>query len=730
MAKKKPLLKAEAERESVCGDLITRWLGLAGVLLSSALFLFNQDSAQIKITVFYAAVSGAFALWLSDIFERRVKVFSARNWALLFPFALYFLYTVISFFVSPYVLARLGSLIRFLAYSALFVTVIFAFNNRRAAEFIKYLLAAAWVVSVYGAVQILDKYLLPGIDVFKWTDFFHERIFSTIANPNFLADFCLFSFFAALGSFLIKPSKSLAVLMILLVLNIAFTLSKGAWLALAAGLALFGFIYFNFFSAKYKYHRIKYNLLISAVLLCAFVAAGVFTAKRMQSVNFRLSTWRSAVEMVEAAPAFGTGKGSFRYIYTAYKRPEIFYMEGLHNGETQHAENYLLEQTCELGIVGLGLFLLLLIWQSLGFLSRLKKLCSSSQNRKDALLLLTCFTAPAVIYLHNIVDVSIYFVSTAYFLTVFNGILFVLNFGPLETSKPQEIKASSRGKFFKFIYVLFAAFVLFIICVLAREFYEMSSPALKDKAWYFYFYWFFFLISAGYSALVFLRGAWLCRRTASFLIFALAAALIYLSFQPFRSDFYAAAGAGLAGRNNPAAPSYYYKALKLNPFSPSLYQFSGIVFQNRADLAKKNRPYEGDEPEGLFNDYDRALKAYKKSLALIPNDTMIHYNLGSLYHDMAKAAARRGNKKEAQEYYNLAEASLKKSLLLDPVYDNAYYQLANIALEHNDYRLAANWVNLYIQGPEEVSNPLYIAKHRNDPKAQNHLRGIRAAGGL
>ena len=495
-------------------------------------------------------------------------------------------------------------------------------------------------------------------------------------------------------------------------------------------MALFGFIYFNFFSEKYKYHRLKYNLIISAVLLFAVLAAGVFTAKRMQSVNFRLSTWRSAAEMIEDSPAFGTGKGSFRYIYTAYKRPEIFYMEGLHNGETQHAENYFIEQTCELGIAGLGLFLLLLIWQTLGFFGRLKKLCSSPQNRKDALLLLTCFTAPAVIYLHNLVDVSAYFVSTAYFLTVFNAMLFVLNFGPIETSKPQEVQEPARGKLFKFLYILFAAFVLFIICVLSREFYEMSSPALKDKALYFYFYWFFFLISAGYSAWAFLRRAWLCRRTASLLILALAAVFIYLSFQPFRSDFYAAAGAGLAGRNNPAAPSYYYKALKLNPFSPSLYQFSGIVFQNRADLAKKNRPYEGDEPEGFFNDYDRALKAYKKSLALIPNDTMIHYNLGALYHDMAKALARRGNMKEAQEYYNLAEASLKKSLLLDPVYDNAYYRLANIALEHNDYRLAANWVNLYIQGPEEVSNPLYIAKHRNDPKAQNHLRGIKAAGGL
>ena len=97
---------------------------------------------------------------------------------------------------------------------------------------------------------------------------------------------------------------------------------------------------------------------------------------------------------------------------------------------------------------------------------------------------------------------------------------------------------------------------------------------------------------------------------------------------------------------------------------------------------------------------------------------------------MAKYEVQKGNNDKAEHYYKLSEESLKKSLLLDPTYDNAYYQLANIALEHNDYRRAANWVSLYIEGPEEVSNPLYIAKHRNDAVAQNHLRGIKAAGGI
>ena len=251
MAKKKPVL-----------NLITRWLGLAGIFIAVSLFLFTQDSAQIKITLFYIGAISAACFFVASLIKDRANIFTVRNLTLLFPFLLYFGYVFVSFFFHPYMQARTPALLRFTACGILFLIAAFNFNFKRAGKFFGYVLIAAWAVSVYGAVQILNIYVLPGIDVLKWTEFFGNRIFSTIANPNFLADFCLFCFFIALGRFLYERKKSLIVLMALLVANIIFTLSKGAWLALAVGIILFGAIYFNFFSEKYKSHRLKYNLFL------------------------------------------------------------------------------------------------------------------------------------------------------------------------------------------------------------------------------------------------------------------------------------------------------------------------------------------------------------------------------------------------------------------------------------------------------------------------------------
>ncbi len=729
MAKKKTVTILKTEESGVFYNLITHWLGLSGILIAVSLFLFAQDSAQIKITLFYMACIGAGIFWFNGLIKEKTNIFNKFNFTFLFPFLLYFAYVVLSFFFHPYVPARLGDLTRFCSFSILFLISAFTFNYERADKFFSFLIVAIWSVCLYGVLQIFDRFIFNGIDLLIWTDFFHDRIFSTISNPNFLADFCLFGFFIVLGRFLFKPSKALALLLNLLLLNIAFTQSKGAWLALAASGAVFALVYLNFFSAKYKNHRLKYNLCIAAVLVFGIVLAGVFSAKRMQSVNFRLSTWRSVVEMVESAPLTGMGKGSFKYIYPAYKRPEIFYMEGLHNAETQHAENYVLEQSSELGLLGLGLFLLLLVWQLLGFIKKIRLKSQAVSPDKETFILLSCFFASASIYLHNLVDVSIYFVSTTYFLAIFNGILFALNFGPLRQQSLGQAKPS-KNILFKIAYFVLILIVAALLYFFIRDFYEMTSPALKDKIRYFFLYWLFFLPSLFYAAWLFLREAFRSKLFLNICLFALASVLMYVPFLSLRADFYTAAAVGMASRSSPAAPSYYYKALRFRPLSASLWQFSGIVFQNRGDLSKTNRPYEGDPAEGLYSDYDRALYAYQKSQSLIPNDTLIHYNIGSLYHAMALSASQKGDLKLAEEYYKLAETSLKKSLLLDPVNENTYYHLANIALEHKDMRRAANWLSLYIQGPEEIVNPLYISKHRNNQKALTHLKNIKQAGGL
>ena len=66
----------------------------------------------------------------------------------------------------------------------------------------------------------------------------------------------------------------------------------------------------------------------AAVLLAAAVVlAGVYASKRFQSVSFRAYTWASTFAMVQDSPVAGTGVGSFKTIYPAYRKPQIFYIE-------------------------------------------------------------------------------------------------------------------------------------------------------------------------------------------------------------------------------------------------------------------------------------------------------------------------------------------------------------------------------------------------------------------
>ena len=168
------------------------------------------------------------------------------------------------------------------------------------------------------------------------------------------------------------------------------------------------------------------------MILSIFSAGAIFYlgSKRIESFSFRLSTWRATFDMVKASPLTGTGIGSFEIIYPAYKRPEIFYMEKTSNITTHHAENFYLEQLSCLGLLGFGLFLWVLWYISKQVIFKIKEF--SAEQKSKAFLLAGFALASVAIYIHNLVDLSIYFASTTFFLILFNGASFNLAFGPFE----------------------------------------------------------------------------------------------------------------------------------------------------------------------------------------------------------------------------------------------------------------------------------------------------------
>ena len=219
--------------------LLTYWLSALCFFISLPLFLNSLDSAQIKITLYYMGAIGALGLWISKLYIYKENIFTRQNLIKLLPFVLYVGYVTISYFFHPYVMGRMESLFKFLGICIFFSIVAFEFDKEDINLLFKAIIGCAWVVGIYGLIQVIDLYVYKGIDLLYWTNAFQKRIFSTIANPNFLGNYLLFSLMVVLARFCYTHYKRYILLAAILLVDIFFTESKGAWVGLGVSLCMF-----------------------------------------------------------------------------------------------------------------------------------------------------------------------------------------------------------------------------------------------------------------------------------------------------------------------------------------------------------------------------------------------------------------------------------------------------------------------------------------------------------
>src|ERR1035438_2495405 len=114
-----------------------------------------------------------------------------------------------------------------------------------------------------------------------------------------------------------------------------------------------------YFFSEFQSERLRKNIRRATIVMLIFsaVSVGVYSRLRMQSIRFRVATWVSTWEMALMHPIWGNGIGSFRIIYPAVRRPQIFHIEGKHNTETDHSENEYWEVLQDEGLIGFGIFL-------------------------------------------------------------------------------------------------------------------------------------------------------------------------------------------------------------------------------------------------------------------------------------------------------------------------------------------------------------------------------------
>ncbi|MDR0291463.1 MAG: O-antigen ligase family protein [Elusimicrobium sp.] len=683
----------------------------AGVMLVSVSFYVRTyDSAAVK-TVFTLVVFASLLTLLAVLQVTLKGNITRQKIIYALPFIVFAVWLAASFLFNPFKAATAQEFIKSLIFALTPLILFFSVDKDGVVIINRFFIITAALCFAYGLVQAADLYLLPGLDIMPWRGFFGMRVFGTHANPNFFADFIICSIFIILAAYLKNFEKKYLFLLAAGAINLYFTESKGAWLAFAAAGIFFIFLYSSFSSAVKKYSKFINAAVITAAAAAVLLTA-VFSFKRMQSVDFRLVTWRGAWNMAMSAPLTGNGAGSFAALYPQFKRPEIFYIENLHNVETQHAENEYLEILSDNGIIGLSIFLWLVIYL---FITARSKMKAGGDNY----ILLGFTSAASAVLAHNFFDISMRLVSGGFIFALLTGLVLVQCYdGPA----PQNRELKNKGvwfNIFKFavfcVVVLTLGYIIYTFNEVAGSFdenYTLGRGLLRLVAWgtalavcggiiYIYF-----------KILRFTKSVWA-------VIFILLSLPFFLAAQQFlRADFYTSMANYFAKQQNwDAALGFYNKSFQADPLDKEVLSFRAGMALNRWQEYKSYNPSDGDADNVQRNDFDRALQDYDAVLRIAPYEPMLRHHRGELF---LKAALGfyynndRGGALQYLKYFDMAEKEFEASLALDPVNADTYFYLSDMALAHGDYKAASNWLDAYEAGPPAVKDPRYLAVNKNN----------------
>ncbi|NES82997.1 MAG: putative bicarbonate transporter, IctB family [Moorea sp. SIO2B7] len=274
-------------------------------------------------------------------------------------------------------------------------------------------LLVALVVSVYGVrqqffgVAQLATWNDPNSLLAKDT-----RVYSYLGNPNLLAGYLLSAIALSMAAVFVWRSwlqKALALTMVIVNSScLYFTDSRGGWLGMLALILVFLLLlrcwwkdYFPPFWQTWLLPIVFGGL--AALLIGAIVTVeplrlrvmSIFAGRGDSSNNFRINVWEAVLKMIRDRPLIGIGIGNeaFNKVYPLYMRPKYTALS---------AYSIFLETAVEMGLIGLGCFLWLIMVtfnQGVCQLGRLRSL-----GNRQGFWLIAAIAAMAGMLTQGIVD--------------------------------------------------------------------------------------------------------------------------------------------------------------------------------------------------------------------------------------------------------------------------------------------------------------------------------------
>ncbi len=528
-------------------------------------------------------------------------------------------------------------------------------------------------------------------------------------------------------------------------LNLYATETKGAWLGFLGSLTGVTLLA-GFFLVRRPGKKVSAGLIgvVALTLLIGVGVVGYYASQRMQSVSFRTFTWIATWEMIRKQPLLGTGIGSFKWGYPAYRRPEIILLEAKSNTETDHAEDEYLEVWYDEGLIGFGLFLWLIVSVSvLGVMALIRLTKQETRGPPDnqpiqhvekVYSLVAYLGAWWGALLHWFVDVSVRFVSSGIYSMLLPGmvvslvrndnmpfrqdhvtktdpwiracvpvfwfiVLLLLNISPvisffsgvglwllgelLELRLTPESDAAESSPLPRADQTAkLYSFKHFISEICHSPFRLLFSMAFFALFVYgFQIFHGFFKADVMHNKGIFFSRQQVWQKSSEFNDKV-------KEFSPDIQEDYEKIGGAL---------EHYEKVIELNPFFPMAKYFIGNVkndWGSRVLASAFQYKQKGDTQKAL-QEKQRAEKIWKESLSVYsdlknfaPNYVQVHHQTALVCLKLGDMEMKWGNLAKRDEYWDEALKYFDLYHQLDPVFPPNYYRKAYVHLMRDDFEKA------------------------------------------
>ena len=588
----------------------------------------------------------------------------------------------------------------FLAGPILYFIVI---NNIHNEHQINRLLTALLIISSLLGIYGIFQY--NGIDFAFWKgNIARSKVFGLFGNVNYFAEYMIVPLPLAISLFFAARNRTHKILLLVGILamggSLILTFTRGSYLAIGISSLFMLFLYLVAQGKSFiKEHKKIFILILAFIILVTFLFAvpnplnkpGTVISKiksrisvsqftEGSSLKRRIAIWKFTVLMIKDHPLLGSGIGTFKYNSLNYQAK--FFDQGENRslypyGIADKVHNEYLQLGAELGLIGLGIFL----WLIITYFNYGIKLLKRLKDKYKHGILIGLMGGVVAVLIDAIFGFPLHLPATLVLFWLFIGLIVSLNHSEnyaeqeVETLSVKETQSKAKasgdknnrtkGNIYRFkplLYLVIILLSLFLCVIVARPFvaqvYEFYGVQYAKKADY------------------------------------------------------------------DTAAKYFQEALKWNPyFGMSYYNLGQIISQKgiytlaieNFEKAEKYMDHP-DLPGKLAYLYlkkgqqDKAIAKLKQAISYQKNEKL-----------MLPLYAELGNTYLQLERFKPAEIVLKDALKIDPDFINAHYGLAGVYLQQNQLPEALNELQKVIEIAPDSTQAKY-AKMMIQKIAQEKLK--------